>query len=84
MNLYIYFLDGECYEVANYPNNDITSFSITSEIDNPIKECQFKCQEEENCVGFSLESDQKCHLKNEMESKISQCYVPRKIIQIIK
>ena len=65
-----FFLDGECYEVANYPNNDITSISMAEIVDNPIKECQSKCQEEENCVGFSLKSDRKCILKNKMETKI--------------
>jgi heterodisulfide reductase subunit B len=54
-----------CYELKDYPNNDISQ----SESANTILECQHKCQDHESCIGFTVvfqNNDLVCWLKSKM------------------
>ena len=66
MNIYC-ATDGDCFEIVDYPHNDLISYPM-NEVKNSIKICQDKCQNQNDCIGFSFVLDDKCYLKNKMEN----------------
>ena len=69
-----YCTDGDCsgqncYEIGQYPQDDISSIPL-EDLNHSVEKCQEKCQELDNCVGFTMSSEsEKCFLKSDEDDK---------------
>ena len=72
----LFYLDEDCYEIVDYPNNDIIMHSLGKFNNESIKKCQAKCQEETDCIGFSIKlaSEISCYLKKNMNTNVTKTY----------
>ena len=58
-----------CYELnIRYHQNSIGSSIPASELDYSVPKCHEKCQETEECVGFTM-SETNCFLKSRLENR---------------
>ena len=74
----------DCYKIGRYRGNDIT-FLPMENLDYSIEKCQEECQELDNCVVFTVSSEN-CflkHDKNELEDESNANYISGKVVERI-